>query len=158
MGSLTSLLVSFLTGEAGTLAKQLRGAAIAYGLALLGALVGLCFLLLAAYLWAAERFGPIQAALGFGVGFLALASVVLISYRLMGRKRARRRAARRKSDLTALAIASSIAALPGLLRSKEGIGALLGPIAALFAYAVYRENFPPKPDDPAEGAGDSKSD
>ena len=75
MGSLASLLVSFVTGEAGTIAKQVRGAAIAYGLALLGALVGMCFLVLAAYLWAARRFGSIEAALGFGIGIGAASTL-----------------------------------------------------------------------------------
>ena len=156
MGSLASLLVSFVTGEAGTIARQVRGALIAYGLALLGALIGMCFLVLAAYLWAARRFGSIEAALGFGIGFVVIAAVIFTSYRLMEKKRARRRARRRKSDFTALALAAGVAALPELLRSKQGIGALLGPLAALFAFAVYRENFPSKPDDP--GAGDSKPD
>lgn len=158
MGPLASLLVSFVTGEAGTIAKQVRSAAIAYGLALLGALVGIFFLVLAAYLWAARRFGSIEAALGFGIGFVVLAGVILTSYRFMEKKRARRRARRRKSDFSALAIAAGVAALPELLRSKRGLGALLGPLAALFAFAVYRENFPSKPNDPAGGVGDSKPD
>ena len=151
MKPLASLLVSLVTGEAGTVAKHVRGAALAYGAAVITALAGVGFLLLAAYLWAAGRFGPINAALGFGGGFLVIAGVILLAYRLTAKRRARRRAERRKSDLTALAIAAGIAALPELLRSKEGRGALLGPLAALLAYAVYRENSPPKPDD-----GDSK--
>ncbi len=151
VGPLASLLISLVTGEAGTVARNIRGAAIAYGIALLAALAGVSFLLLAAYLWAAARFGAINAALGFGAGFLVLAGIVVLIYRLTAKKRARRRAERRKSDFTALAIAASIAALPELLRSKEGLGALLGPLAAFLAYAVYRENSP-KPD--AGGAGE----
>ncbi|PLP59831.1 hypothetical protein CYK37_06485 [Mesorhizobium loti] len=155
MKPLASLLISLVTGEAGTLAKHLRGAAIAYGMAVIAVLAGVSFLLLAAYLWAAERFGPIAAALGFGTGFLLLAGIVLLIYRMTAKRRARRRAERRKSDLTALAIAAAIATLPELLRGKEGLGALLGPLAAVLAYAVYRENSP-KPDDAGEGAGEQK--
>lgn len=155
MKQLASLLISIVNGEAGTIAKHIRGAAIAYGVALVAVLAGAGFLVLAAYLWAAQRFGPINAALGFGVGFLVLAGVVLLVYRLTAKKRARRRAERRKSDFTALAIAAAIATLPELLRSKEGLGALVGPLAAVLAYAVYRENSS-KPDDGGEGPGDQK--
>lgn len=142
MGSLTSLLAGLVTGEASAIAKQVRGAAIAYGVALVAALFGFCFLLAAAYLWAAERFGAIEASLGFGGGFLAVAGLTVISYRLIVKSRSRRRAEKRRTNLAALGIAAGIAALPGLLRSREGTGALLGPLAALFAYALYRENFP----------------
>lgn len=151
MKPLASLLISLVTGEAGIVARHIRGAAIAYGTALVAALVGAVFLLLAAYLSLAERFGPINAALGLGAGFLALAGAVLLTYRLTAKRRRRRR----KNDLTALAIAAGVAALPELLRSKEGIGALLGPLAAFLAYAVYRENSP-KPDDAGDGAGNEK--
>lgn len=155
MKPLASLLISLVTGEAGIVARHIRGAAIAYGTALVAALVGAVFLLLAAYLSLAERFGPINAALGLGAGFLALAGAVLLTYRLTAKRRRRRRVERRKNDLTALAIAAGVAALPELLRSKEGIGALLGPLAAFLAYAVYRENSP-KPDDAGDGAGNEK--
>lgn len=154
MKPLASLLISLVTGEAGTAARHIRGAAIAYGLTLLAALTGVSFLLLAAYLWAATRFGAINAALGFGAGFLVLAGIVLLVYRVTARKRARRRAERRKSDLTALAIAAGFAALPELLRSKNGLSVLLGPLAAFLAYAVYRENSGEP--DTSEGVGDDK--
>lgn len=156
MKPLASLLLGLVTGEAGTMARHIRGAAIAYGSALVAALAGVIFLLLAAYLWVAQRFGSINAALGFGAGFLVMAGVILLAYRVTAKRRAKRRAERRKSDLTALAIAAGIAALPELLRSKEGLGALLGPLAAFLAYAAYRENSPSKPDDDGEGGGDSK--
>ena len=155
MKPLVSLLISLVTGEAGIVARHVRSATIAYGAALIAALTGVSFFLLAAYLWLAERFGPINAALGFGAGFLVLAGIVLLTYRLTAKRRRRRRAERRKSDLAALAIAAGVASLPELLRSKEGIGALLGPLAAFLAYAIYRENSP-KPDDAGDGAGDGK--
>lgn len=132
------------------MAKQVRGAAIAYGLAIVAALFGFCFLLAAAYLWAAERYGAIQASLGFGVGFLIVAGLTVISYRLAARGRSRRRAEKRRTDIAALGIAAGLAALPGLLRSREGVGALVGPLAALFAYALYRENFPADADKKAD--------
>jgi len=157
VGPLASLLISLVTGEAGTVARNIRGAAIAYGIALLAALIGASFLLLAAYLWAAARFGAINTALAFGAVFLVFAGIVVLVYRLTAKKRARRRAERRKSDLTALAIAAGIAALPELLRSKEGLGALLGPLAAFLAYAVYRENST-KPDQGEAGDETSSPD
>jgi hypothetical protein len=54
--------------------------------------------------------------------------------------------------MTALGVTAALAALPVLLRSKGGLGAVLGPAAALVAYAIYRENVKtedaPDQDDP----------
>jgi hypothetical protein len=36
--------------------------------------------------------------------------------------------------------------LPGLMRSRAGLGTLVAPALAVVAYAIYRENSKPKPD------------
>ncbi|UVK56612.1 hypothetical protein DBIPINDM_003230 [Mesorhizobium sp. AR02] len=151
MGLLASLLSGFASGETVAAIRRARTAAIVYALAALAAFCGLGFLVGAAYIWAAARYGSFAVALGFGVGFLVIAGLVLLIHRLMSGARARRAARRRKADMKALGITAALAVLPALLKGKGGLGVILGPAVALAAYAIYRENV--KPDDPDAGEG-----
>ena len=126
--------------------KRARRAAVAYAIAALALACGVGFLLAAFYIWAAQRYGAIEAALGIGGSFIFLAGIILIVHRLAAGARAKREAVQRKSDLTAVGVATALALLPGLFRGKTGLGVLLGPVVALAAYAIYRENS--GPDDP----------
>ncbi|ESY75355.1 hypothetical protein NKJ90_18755 [Mesorhizobium sp. M0051] len=148
MGMLASLISGLASGEAVAAVRRARTAAIVYGLALTAALCGLGFLVGAAYIWAATRYGSLAAALGFGAAFLVLAGLILLIYQLSAGSRARRRAQRRNADMKAIGIAAALAVLPTLLKEKGGLGFILGPAVALAAYAIYRENV--KPDDPDE--------
>ena len=143
---LASLLASLASGETVVAIRRARRAAIVYLLAGVAALCGVGFLIGALYIWFSDRYGRLEAALGFGVGFIALALVILLVHRLTAKSRARRVMAKRKSDLAAMGIAAAIAALPTLARSRVGIGALLAPALAVVAYAIYRENSRSKPD------------
>ena len=147
---LASLLASFASGETVVAVRRARRALIAYVLAAMAALCGAGFFIGAFYIWAAERYGPIEAALWIGGGFVALAIVILVVHRLTAGMRARRAADRRKADLTAVGVAAALAVLPGLLRSRAGFGVLLAPAIALAALAIYRENSKPNPTDPDE--------
>lgn len=151
MGMLASLISGLASGEAVAAIRRARTAAIVYAIAALAALCGLGFLVAAAYIWAAGRYGSIAATLGFGVGFLAIAGLVLLIHLLSAAPRARRRARRRNADMTAIGVAAALAVLPTLLKGKGGLGVVLGPMAALVAYAIYRENVKPDPDDPDSG-------
>lgn len=143
---LASLLASLASGETIVAIRRLRRAAVAYLLAGVAALCGVGFLIGALYIWLSDRYGRLEAALGFGVGFIALALLVVFAHRLTAGSRARRVTAKRRSDLTAMGIAAAVAAVPTLMRSRVGIGALLAPALAAAAYAIYRENSRPKPD------------
>src|SRR5690242_12690674 len=94
-------------------------------------------------------------SLGFGVGFLVIAGLILVVYQLSAGLRARRRARRRSADMKALGITAALAALPVPLKGKGGLGAVLGPVLAIAAYAIYRENVKPDndtdPDDEQAG-------
>lgn len=149
MGLLVSLLSGFASGETAAAMRRARKAAIIYVLATLAALCGLGFLVGAAYIWAAARYGSLAAALGFGAGFLIIAGLILLIHQLMSGARARREARRRNADMKMIGITAALAVLPALLKGKAGLGLILGPAAALVAYAIYRENV--KPDDPDEG-------
>jgi undecaprenyl pyrophosphate phosphatase UppP len=149
---LASLIASLASGETLQAIRRARRAAIAYLLAGVAGLCGVGFLIGALYIWLSDRYGRLETATGFGIGFIVLALVILLVHRLTARSRAIRVAERRKSDLTAMGIAAAIAAVPTLARSRVGLGALLAPALAVVAYAIYRENAKsdPDPDKPSE--------
>lgn len=148
MGMLASLIAGLASGETAAAIRRARTAAIVYGLAISVALCGLGFLVGAAYIWTASRYGSLAAALGFGAGFMLLAGLILLIFQISAGSRARRRAQQRNADMKAIGITAALAVLPALLKGKGGLGVILGPAVALAAYAIYRENV--KPDDPEE--------
>lgn len=149
---LASLIASIATSEAGLAVRRTRRAATAYLAAAVFGICGIGFLVGAAYVWAARRYGHVEAALGFGIGFLVLSGLILLVHKLAGQARARKARRQRKADMATLGTAAAMALVPTLLRSKGGIGALLGPVVALAAYQIYRENR--KPDDGDGVAGE----
>ncbi|MES0208942.1 hypothetical protein NKJ93_07545 [Mesorhizobium sp. M0028] len=158
MGMLASLISGLASGETIAAIQRARVTAMVYSVAALAALCGLGFLVGAAYIWTAARYGPVAASLSFGIGFLAIAGLILLVYRMSAGSRARRRAKRRNADMKAVGIAAALAVLPALLKgnggvAKGGLGAILGPAIALAAYAIYRENVKPDSDDPDTGKG-----
>ena len=151
MGMLASLIAAFASGETVAAVRRARTAAIFYGFAALAALCGLGFLLGAAYIWAADRYGSMAACLGFGAGFLVIAGLIMLIHKISAGSRVRRRTTRRDTDMKAIGITAALAVLPTLLRGKGGLGVILGPAVALAAYAIYRENVKPGADDPDAG-------
>jgi undecaprenyl pyrophosphate phosphatase UppP len=143
---LASLIASLASGETVVAIRRARRAAIVYLLAGTAGIIGVGFLIGALYIWLSELYGRLETALGFGVGFIVLALLIVLVHRLTAGSRAKRAAERRRSDLTAMGVAAALAALPGLMRSRVGLGTLLAPALAVVAYAIYRENSKPKPD------------
>ncbi|ODT30864.1 MAG: hypothetical protein ABS35_06010 [Kaistia sp. SCN 65-12] len=146
MGMLASLIAGLASGETAAALRRARAALIVYLVAGAAALWGIGFLIAAAFIAAAARYGSMAAALGFGVGFLLLALLVLLVFLLAAGSRKARQAKRRKADMTAIGVTTALTVLPTLLRGKAGIGALLAPAIAAAAYAIYKENT--RPDDP----------
>lgn len=151
MGAFTSLIAGLASGETAAAVKRAKLAAIAYGLAAMAALCGIGFLIGALYVWTSRHYGALEASLGFGVGFLVLAGLIMLVFRLGARARARRLRRRRSADMTALGATALVALLPTLARSKAGPGLILGPAAALLAYVIYRENTKPRSRRPDAG-------
>jgi undecaprenyl pyrophosphate phosphatase UppP len=143
---LASLIASLASGETVVAIRRARRAAIVYLLAGTAGIIGVGFLIGALYIWLSELYGRLETALGFGVGFIVLALLIVLVHRLTAGSRAKRAAERRRSDLTAMGVAAALAALPGLMRSRAGLGTLVAPALAVVAYAIYRENSKPKPD------------
>jgi len=148
MGALVSLISALASGEAMAALQRARMTAILYGLAAIFALCGVGFLIGAAYIWLAASYGPLATSLGFGIGFLVVAGLILVAHKLTTRMRSRRRARRRQADMTAVGITAALALLPALAKSKGGLGGIVAPALAVVAYAIYRENAKPRPPKP----------
>lgn len=138
---LAALIQSIVSGETTRAAKRVRRAVIDYMIAGICLAIGVGFLIAAAYIFVAERYGPLYTALGFGLGFIALAGVALIVHRIIAGIRAKRRAEEaRAAQLQALAGATVFAILPALLKGRGRLLSLLAPVAAMVAYAIIKEN------------------
>jgi hypothetical protein len=144
---LGSLIAGLATGETQAILQRTRRALISYALAGLLALFGIVWLLVAGTIWAARRYGAIEATLAIGGIFLILALLVFVVHKITSRARAKAAARRRNRDLAKAAIAAGIGVAPTLLRGRVGIVTLLAPAIAALAYAVYRENSKPGPFD-----------
>ena len=151
MGALVSLIAGLATGETLAAMRRARRTVIAYLIAGILALCGVVYLLAAGTIWAARRYGAIEASLAIGAAFLVFAAIVVLIHMLTSGVRARAAARQRNRDLTNAAIAAGIAAAPTLLRGKTGLAALLLPAVAVVAYAIYRENSDSDPSDSPEG-------
>lgn len=153
---LSSLVAAFVTGEAKGAALRARRAAIVYTFAAIVILTGVGFLVGAAYVAAARRFGTIEAALAFGFGFIVIGLLAVGIHALMNRSRKRDAAGRRNADMATIASVAAVSLLPtllrapsSLLRGKAGLAGILGPALAVLAYGIYRENVKPDDDKPA---------
>lgn len=124
-------------------AKRLKTRLIVMSIVGTIALLGVIFLILAGYIFAAQKLGPLAAALWFGGVLVGIAIVVYLVYRVTARLREKREARRRKAELSSMAIATALALLPALpaLATRKGvIGALVTPLVAAVGYQIYKEN------------------
>lgn len=137
---LSSLLTSIFTGEAALAVKRTRAAIIAYALIGVLVLLALGFLLAAAFIYLSRIYGTLETALGFGGGFLLLALFIWAGFKIGSRARAKRRARRHRGELTSLATAAAVAALPALVKGRSAASLVGLPLAALIATQIYREN------------------
>lgn len=144
---LGSLIAAAASGEFFGAIRRARGAAVAYALALVFGLTGVGFLIGAAFVAASRRWGTIEAAAGFGAGFILLAILILAIHSFTRRMRADRVAKQRGVDVATIAGVAAVSLLPLLARSKKGgIFGLAAPLIAVAAYAIYREQSVKKPD------------
>jgi len=134
------LLTLFLAGEASEMKRRLRTALIAYVIGGLAALMAFIFFLVAAFIAAAFRWGAVEAAVGFAIGFAVIAIVVLGVYQLTAQARRRELERRRAANASMAASASAMTAIPALL-GKKGLGAnvALLVLAGLGGFAAYRQ-------------------
>lgn len=135
---LATLLAAFASAETGAVANRIRRSVRDYALAAIAAVIGLGFLLGAAFVAVADRYGGMPTAIGFGIGFLLLAGMILAYHRISARIREKRAMQRRSVEMKSIAGAAAVTALPLLARAFGAKGLLL-PFVALAALAVLRE-------------------
>ncbi|QZZ37335.1 hypothetical protein KW403_06205 [Nitratireductor kimnyeongensis] len=117
-----------------------------YALAALLGLFGLGFLVLAGFIAASREWGVLEASLGFGIAFVAMALVVLVSLKVWTRIQVRRARRRRVSDAGVLAGTAALTLLPSVLSRTGRLGTIALPVLAVLGYAIFRENSGQDPD------------
>ncbi len=135
---LATLIASVASGEIAASLERAKGAAVAYLLAAIAAFFGLAFLIVAAYIFAADRYGALTAAIGFGFGFMVVAIAVVVIYRAKSRRELRRARRRHRSEGKALAATAAIALAPAIL-ARARLPMLI-PVLGLLGFAIYKEN------------------
>ncbi len=136
---LATLIASIASGEIAASLERAKSAAVAYAVAGIAAFFGLIFLLVAAYIFAADRYGAITAALSFGAGFIVVAILVIVINRMDSRVVRRRARRRRGSEAKALGATAAIALAPMIL-SRVRLPFLAIPLLGGLGYAIYNEN------------------
>lgn len=162
---LAGLIGAIASGEAKKVVQRTKRMAIAYAIAGLLGLVGVVFLLVAGYLAAAHRFGAIEAALGFGGGFVLAALLIVFGFSLATRQEKKKAAARRKTDMSTLAAASALAILPALANRKALLPTLATSALGIIGWRIYEENTrgrrrgsrPPDDDDAEDSQHDGRA-
>jgi drug/metabolite transporter (DMT)-like permease len=138
--------MAFLTTLAGifgieveALSDQLRRSAIVNGSIALLVLIGLAFLLVAAYVALSAATDPLIAAVIIAGAAFLFALAVYLGSRIGARERVQReRERRRKGETTALIMTAAATAAPALLRSP--LGKTLVPLAAVLAFMLLRDS------------------
>lgn len=142
---LATLIANIASGEALLALRRTKVALMVYAVVGVLVLIGIAFFLGAAYLFAAARYGAIEAAAGFGAGFIVLGLLVLVIFKLTTGARRRRAVERRKGEVATIVTATALAMLPALAGRKAGLSVLIAPILAIVGYQIYRENSRGKP-------------
>jgi uncharacterized membrane protein YhaH (DUF805 family) len=150
---LTPLLTSLAAGEVGLAISRTKRSAIFMAVIALLALIGLIFLLVAAYLILAERYGARYSSLilaGCAFGLAILAYITMKISDAMARKRQRDRA---KVDTSTLLTIAALAAAPAVLRSRALL-MLAVPVVAFGGLSLLtKKKKRPSADDSSAGEG-----
>jgi hypothetical protein len=115
---LTPLLTSLAAGEVGLAVSRAKRSAIFTAVIAILAAIGVIFLLIAAYIVLAERYGEMYSALilaGCAFGLAILTYIIMKISEAAAKKRQRERA---KIDTSALLTIAALAAAPAVLRSR----------------------------------------
>ncbi|MFC5586434.1 hypothetical protein ACFPOD_15065 [Nitratireductor kimnyeongensis] len=139
-------MTSLAAGEFSSVFKRMKVATGFYALAALLGLFGLGFLVLAGFIAASREWGVLEASLGFGIAFVAMALVVLVSLKVWTRIQVRRARRRRVSDAGVLAGTAALTLLPSVLSRTGRLGTIALPVLAVLGYAIFRENSGQDPD------------
>lgn len=136
---LLQLITKIFTGEAGVYVTRLRAVAAIYAVmaALAAGLV--FFLLLAIFIFTAQRLGPITASLIFAFVWLLMIVAAYIALVMARRPPKQRASDRLQRDIASVASVAAMSNLPLIVRSiRRRRSLLLVPIAAFGAWGIAR--------------------
>ena len=133
------LITALAAGEVSEVKQRLQLSIVSYLIMGFMIVMALMFFILAAYIAAAFRWGVLEAAIGFALGFTLLAIIVLVVYKIVTAARKREQRKRMAQDATMLASASAVTALPAVLGKMGGINPILIGLAGLGGYALFRQ-------------------
>ncbi|RCW80331.1 hypothetical protein C7476_11445 [Phyllobacterium bourgognense] len=115
---LAPLFTSVAAGEVGLVISRLKRNAIFSGVIAVLATIGVIFLVVAAYIALAERYGDMRASLILAGSAFGLAIITYIVMKFVERAARNRQRERAKVDTSALLTVAALAAAPVVLRSR----------------------------------------
>jgi chromate transport protein ChrA len=115
---LAPLLTSVAAGEVGLVINRLKRSAVFAGIIAVLAIIGVIFLVVAAYIALAERYGEMHASLILAGSAFGLAIITYIVMNIVERAARNRQRERTKVDTSALLTVAALAAAPVVLRSR----------------------------------------
>lgn len=133
------LIAKLLTGEAGIFIARMKRIAMLYAFMGVAALFLVIFLLIAAWLWAAQSVGALAAALYFALGFLVVIILLYVGVLIAGRAPKERASDRLQRDVASIAGVAAMTNIPLILRSVRRRKALIVlPVAGMAVWAGLR--------------------
>ncbi len=150
---LTPLLTSVAAGEIGLAINRAKRNAIFLGVIAVLATIGVIFLLVAAYITLAERYGEMHASLTLAGSAFGLAIIAYITMKIVEGVERKRQRERAKIDTSAILTLAALAAAPVVLRSRA-LMMLAIPIAAFGGLSLLtkpRKKRRPRRDDSSIG-------
>jgi len=115
---LAPLLTSVAAGEVGLVINRVKRNAVFAGVIAVLAAIGVIFLVVAAYIALAERYGEMRASLTLAGSAFGLAIITYIIMKIAERAERKRQRERAKVDTSALLTVAALAAAPLVLRSR----------------------------------------
>ena len=134
-------MTSVAAGEVGLAINRLKRNAMFLGVIAALATIGLIFLLVAAYIALAERYGEMHASLTLAGSAFGLALIAYIIMKMVERAARKRQSERAKVDTSALLTIAALAAAPVVLRSRA-LMMLAVPIVAFGGLSLLTKTKP----------------
>ncbi|MEF2550819.1 hypothetical protein VQ042_05480 [Aurantimonas sp. A2-1-M11] len=136
---LSQLITKLITGEAGTFFARMKRVMGLYVVMAFFALATLMSLLLALYVFLAQVYGPLPAALGFAAVWFVLVIVTWIAVIIARRPPKKRADDRLQRDIASIAGVAAMSNLPLILGTvKRRKSLLLLPAVAAGGWGIWR--------------------
>ena len=136
---LSQLVTKLITGEAGVFLARMKRVVALYVVMAIFALGMAMSLLLALFVYLAQVFGPLPAALGFAGVFLVLVILTYIAVIIARRPPKKRADDRLQRDIASIAGVAAVSNLPlilGTVKRKKSL--LILPMVAAGGWGVWR--------------------